>query len=269
MASTMTTGSFVNRLAPIACLVLFACSLASAQCQVPHFHVGQDYYGSIYISISPRDFTVNKLACIGQALKRRRPDSKGMYVVFFSSYEAALRFKPPGTAGSWPRYERELHAVYDLKTGQQATLDIFPVGFTSLDSLYTTITLPSGTAPHCHLQVQNRCLMAVVQQVTYPAAALQAKTSGDTTLTAQVNSEGRVTNVKVAAANANPQGHGDALASAAIQNLKTWQFDAGTASVPFRITFSYVIDSSLPPGMDTAVKWDLPDRVVIRGKPPK
>ncbi len=81
-------------------------SAASAQFRLPHFRTGQDFGGSMYVSISPRDLAVDKLVCLGQTLRKR-------HKLFFTSYEAAKRFSPPreGYPPQWPDWASQFHAI--------------------------------------------------------------------------------------------------------------------------------------------------------------
>jgi hypothetical protein len=57
------------------------------------------------------------------------------------------------------------------------------------------------------------------------------------------------------------------LANGARQNLRSSQFDAVQRANPIGITYSYVNDSTLPPGLETQVHSDLPSQITIVGKP--
>jgi TonB family protein len=253
------------------CLALFVCAGVSAQCHPPRFRKGQDYGGSVFLSVAPRDFTVEKLICLGQTLRKRRK-AETFGVMFFSSYEAAKYFRPPveGRPPRWAEWARQLHATYSFDgPKREESLDIIPLGYESGPSLDTRITLPLGATPHCRVQIQGRCLKAVLRQNTYPAEALKAKASGKVVLTGRIGADGSVAGIQVIEAGVNPGEEKDVLANAALQNLVGWQFDAGQGENPIRITYSYAIDVSLSPGSQPQMQLDLPNRVMIRGNPPE
>ena len=253
-------------------LLLFAtlfCSLpVSAQCRVPHFYIGQDFRTSVFVSISPRDFTVDKMVCLAHALrKRRHASNKLFYVTFFSSKEAAAYFQPQVEGAYRPEFGRQLHANYSFDPKQGETLDIWPMGYYTPPSLDTTLTLPLETTARCNLQLHERCLMAVIEKPGYPGDALRKGVSGKIMLAGTINAEGQVTRIQIAGADVTPHEGRDVLANAAIQNLAAWQFDSGVADTAIQITYSYAIDTSLAAGIGTDVKWMLPDGITIRGKP--
>jgi hypothetical protein len=229
--------------------------------------MGQDYGASVFLGLSPHDFTVRKLTCLARKLRDERElGLKTFYVAFFSSHEAAKYFQPPGSPSYSTRYGQQLHATYtfDYKKGQE-TLDIMPTGFDSKDSLNTTIDLSHHDSFRCNLNVSSRCLMAVVQPILYPEEALGGAVSGKVSLSGIIGADGRIRGAAVAEAQVAPAGAKGNLASAALHNLESWQFDEDAGNSPIRITYTYVLDGSLPAGATLIVDWDLPNEIAVRG----
>ena len=245
---------------------LFCAQHVSAQCRAPKFRIGRDFGTSIFISVSARDFTVDKLICLSRELRVRRHASGRFAVSFFGSKEAAAYFAPMIEDLYREEFGSQLHADYSFDPEKGETLSISPMGFSTPPSLLTTLTLPLKAAAHCNLQLGERCLI-VVPTTQYPLEALKKGTSGDVTLAGTIKADGEVKNIHVVGADVNPGEGKNDLANAAVQTLGSWQFDAGPADEAIQITFSYVVDKSLAPGIDTDVLWALPKRVVITGKP--
>jgi TonB family protein len=244
-----------------------------AECNVAHFRKGRDFGSSVFVSISPHDFNLNKLVCLAHSLRhKRRLDGDTFNVLFFSSDKAAIEFQPPveGYQPGWPASGQQLHAMYlfNQKNGGES-LDILPLGYQAPPSVNTTIKLPAATDQNCKLQIQGRCLMVVIKPVVYPEEALEKRASGKITLAATIDSQGRVVNAKILEADRTPASVKQTLANAAIQNLKGWQFNKGSNEQAIRITYSYKIDPSLSPALQTDVKWELPTQIVIRHNPSK
>jgi hypothetical protein len=256
---------------------MFACGGdLFAQCKAPRYRKGQDYGASVWISIAPRDFTLEKLICLGQTLRNKRLRDPGQFgVFFFTSFEAAKYFQPPveGVPPKWRVWARNLHAIYSYekndkdKNKSKETIDIIPLGYGEGPSIGTTLNLSLINQQHCGLQIEERCLMLVMQSIDYPEEALKAKVSGKVTLTGIISLDGRVGNLQVAEADVSPSEAKDVLATASFVNLESWRFDSGKAETPIRITFTYAIDASSPAGLNDDVNWELPNQIVIRGNP--
>jgi len=256
----------------VGCLALLGAAPASAQCRSPHFRTGQDYGGSLFVSLQPRDFTLDKLTCLAQALRNRRRDRRSFSILFFDSDEAAKYFQPPveGYPPRWPEWAKELHAIYSFEADKhEESLDIMPLGYNTGPSLTTKIDLPFAAEPRCRLEMQNRCLIAAVEKITYPQEALKTRASGVIALTGAIERDGRVTGLHVAEADVKPGEEKEWLVNAALHDLKTWQFDAGGHADPIQIIYSFAVDSSLPRGAVPEVQCVLPNTVKVRANPPE
>ena len=87
------------------------------------------------------------------------------------------------------------------------------------------------------------------------------------TVVGRVHEDGSVTDVHTldgdrTAMEAPPQ-----LVAASVDNLKTWWLEPAPRKDDVQITYSYVIDSSLPPGAPIQVSFDLPNKITMRGNP--
>lgn len=265
--SLPTVGGFL-----LGCLTLLADAPAFAQCLPPHFRVGQDYGTSLLVSIQPRDFTLDKLTCLVQALRDRPQEGRTVGILFFDSEEAARYFLPPveGYPRRWPEWAKALHAIYSFDADRnEESLDIVPMGYNTGPSLATTIALPVVAAPQCRLEIQSRCLMAAMEKITYPKEALRMRASGRIVLVGTIGRDGRVTDLHVAEAGVKPDEEKGQLVNAALQDLKTWQFDAAGRDDPIRIIYSFAIDTSRARGSVPGVLWVSPNQVKVRTGPPQ
>jgi len=119
----------------------------------------------------------------------------------------------------------------------------------------TRIDLPVEATPHCQLEIDNRCLIAL-QQFPYRAKLLKGKTSGTVTLAATITRSGKVDHVRVVKAES-------IAANEPIQNLSSWRLEPGPRDEAIQITYSYAIDGSLRRIDGVQVHWDLPNAVSI------
>jgi TonB family protein len=239
---------------------------ASAQCSVPHFRKGQDYGASVFVSIALRDFTVSQLTCLAQRLRSRRRELKTFGVFFFGSYEAAKHFQPTaeGYPARWPQWAAQLHAIYTFDAANHSELlNIIPQGYKSDPSLSTTIAVPIVTTPRCRLQIQDRCLMALSEDIIYPEEAIRAKVWGSVALKGNITSAGTVTAVQVIEAHVERDQGTALLTDAACRNLRAWKFDSGQRDTSFRITYSYVFEAAPSAGGAPKVEWSLPNQIII------
>lgn len=258
------------RLVVAVCLSLVAVGSAIAECTVPQFHTTRDYMnpqtgkGSMSVILSPDDVTLDKLLCMAQHLKEPHPQWRDVAVLMFSSDDAAMNFNPSPMSGPVEhRFQRGLRALYLFNLDDhKESLAITPLGIEGGDAYDTTIDLPVAGRVHCRLEVSGRCLLAL-EPVTYPGDALRSRESGKVTLTATIGPDG-----KIVVANTGPQQGSDRLVGAAVDNLKTWWLDAIAREDTFRITYTYVVDSSLQRGQ-VDVQLALPTQITIRANPPE
>jgi len=257
------------------CLILALGNYAFAQCHAPRYREGRDFsnpklgVGSVHISIQPRDFTLKKLVCLAQTLKRNHPEWKSASVLIFGSDDSARYFNAAWKIDGLPQDEkwaRQLHAVYELdQNGHEERLHILPLGFDTDPSLITTIDLLLGATSRCRLEASGRCLMAL-DGPTYPNEALRAKALGKVTLVGTITHQGRITCIQVEEAEVNQSKEGKLLVDAAKQNLASWQLEPGKGQNSIRITYSYIIDRFLNQ-LSKGADFDLPNQIVIRGNP--
>lgn len=254
------------------CVALSLGVSAAAQCRAPRFRKGRDYGGSMYVSIRPKDFTLDSLTCLGQTLRKNRRAWKSFQVLFFTSRDGAYNFSPAPIEVQrawWSQWARKLHAGYFFDAEKhEEYLEIMPLGYED-ESYYSKVVLPLAATPHCRLDIAGRCLTAVGQPVAYPEDALRARASGRIVLTGTINRSGGVTGLQVAEADVNPREEKESLVNATILNLNTWQFDSAKRDDLFRINYSYVIHTLLARGSMSEVVWALPNEITVRGNPPE
>lgn len=226
----------------------------------------------MYISIRPGDFSLDNLICLAQNLKESHPEWKSAMIVIFSSHNAAKYYQLssvenlPGAV-----WGKQLHAEYDFDAGaHEKYLLIMPLGdkkSSSFNTYTTRIDLPVATTPHCHLEMNGRCLF-MLEDPKYPSDASKAKISGTVTLTGTIARDGKMTDVQVAEASSTPSEGKDLLMREAVNNLKTWRLEPAQRQDTIRTTYSYTIDRSLPQKGQTDVQLALPNEITIRGNPP-
>lgn len=268
----------------VICVLIGLSVVASAQCSVPKFYTARDFSneteGSLRLSIERRDFTVQKLICLVQYLKKRHPGWKGAWVAIYDSREAAENHMLGDTEISvspalWREWGSHYHAGYSLGTDGKQLFYISPFGDGIVDySFRWNLDLPLSGPPRCGIRMlPDRCLMAVTEQITYPESALKEGAFGRVTLTGVIKQDGSVDRLVVKEADVRPAQSKELLTGAAMKNLKTWQFDAADHETPFEIDFSYVMDTGpLARGQydgQLTVVPNVPWNVEIRVKAPK
>jgi len=273
------------------CATLATATGATAQCRTPHYREGMVWEDSestvlMAVSIPLREFAPARLACLAGALKHRYPGRESITVLIFSSLDAARNYHigqpdmaPPKTEKqarlmrlrSSEFQESQLHGVYSYDARKhEEYVDLGPFGHAgeSHGSYDTRINLPATEIPPCRMEIDNRCVLAL-DQIHYPPDALTSRLSGALTLAGTIARSGKITNVSVVGPNGEPVAQEGVLANEAIQNLKSWTFEPGPRQDAIRITYSFVIDPSLPipPSYrnNEDVRFALPDQVVIRG----
>ena len=250
-------------------LMLSAASIFCAECDPPHYREGaifadRDSVLVQSISMPLVDFTAGKLVCLATALKERYRDYHHITISIFSSHEASRTL----IYGQESNHETmktlsQMHAEYSFDAGKHEDyVEIMPTGalpgnsFPRPGPFSTRIDLPAETTPHCNLEIDNRCLIAL-QQFPYPAKLLNGKPSGSVTLAATITRAGKVDHIRVVKAES-------ISASPAIQNLASWRLEPGPRDESIQITYSYAIDDSLRQMDGMQVQWALPIAVSIR-----
>jgi TonB-like protein len=252
------------------------CKPAVTQCRVPGFKIGQNFsnpeqgIGSLSVSLQPKDFTVQKLACLCQILLKKNPQWKKAGVEMFTSKDAAgnmshMLVEPPPEAKRW---KKELHASYSFnKSIHQNQLEIIPFGFRGPASLNTTMNLPLTTPPHCQVEIGKRCLTVALQEIDYPQEALKLRASGKVTVAAVIDRKGGIRQLRVVSADIHPA-NGNVLANAALRDLSGWRFDSGDRDEDFQIGYSFEITTPDPfYRAETSVSFSLPNEVDVRVSP--
>jgi TonB family protein len=239
-----------------------------AQCRPPHYREGAMLADSNSvlvqsISIPLVDFTPRKLVCLATSLKERYRDYHYITINIFSSHEAS-RTLIYGQESNRETMETlsQMHAEYSFDVDKHEDyVEIMPTGafpgssFPRPGPFSTKIDLPASFPPHCQLEIDNRCLIAL-ESPSYPDQAQKRKASGTVALAARITRTGKVDRIRVVRAESISE-------SAAIQNLASWRLEPGPRDEPLRITYSYAIDNSLRHTDGMQIQWALPNAVSI------
>jgi hypothetical protein len=277
-------GAIAMRTLTVICLLVSLSGWASAECKAPRFHKGLDFSGtdagSLSVSIEPRDFTIEKLTCLIEHLKKRNPGWKRAGVWIYSSREAAENYvssdEIPVSMTLWREWARHRHASYYLEPDGTEYFYISPFGDRVVDPMYYwKLDLPLSGRPRCGriAMLLDRCLIAVVGDTTYPQTALKNAAFGRVTVTGWIERDGSVNRIDVKDADVRPPQFKELLTSAAVENLKTWQFGVSDEATPFQIDYSYVMDTGpVARGQyagEVTVYPSLPWNIEIRVKAPR
>ena len=142
----------------------------------------------------------------------------------------------------------QMHAHYFFDSGARNNyIEIIPVS-----EYRTRINLPVADAPRCRLEAADRCMVAL-ERPSYPRVAFFEKVSGTVALQAAVSRAGTVRNIRVVKAGTEQGDVALLLAKASIHNFSTWRFEPAQKRDPLKVTYSYVIDKSLPGGSQVRV----------------
>ena len=266
-----------------ACLSL--CSAASASAaddlsctRVIPFRTGRNYIpdhgakGLAQISVKPSDISVRNLLCLVRELRAGAPEWNDVMVLIFTSYEAADNWVVghemadyAGPAPPFEKWDRQLRATYLFdRTAAEEYLNILPLGwFSYTDESSTRIDLPAAALPHCRLEIADRCVLSL-DRLDYPDVAAR-RISGSVTVSGRVTRQGRLTGVRVVAAQSSPASGKDILVREVLANLGTWRVDPASSDGTFETTYAYAIDPAVPQG-----GWQVdlaPSRVNVRVNP--
>lgn len=243
-----------------------------AQCGPAQYHKGliildEDSLLIMNISIPLSEFGPRSLACLAADLNRIYRSYSIALINIFSSDVAADQATRAlqEYSGNEMRLSAQMHAQYNFnREGHEEYLLIMPVGtdpnWDSKD-YSTRIKLPVRDSPHCSLEIDNRCLVAL-KNPRYPYELYSKGVSGVVTMTGIVAPDGSVGQVQ--AVSVLPMTVDAALVSAAVANLSTWHLEPAERQETLRITFRYQLDASLK--LD-AIRWDLPNEVIMRARP--
>jgi len=271
----------MTRTTAAVCLVLCSSSGAFAQCRPPRYRLGSVYLDSssdwvASISMRPQDFAPGKLVCLASTFKGQYSDRGRIMVNIFSSSQAAQGpiLMQEYTGEDMARFA-QMHAQYVFDADRREDyVEILPAGsdipspLPGVGPYGTRIDLPAGAAIHCRLELGSRCLIAL-DDVTYPPEALKRRVGGKVTLAAAVTRGGCIRHIQVVKTEATPRDGENLLANAAVRNLSTWRAEPGSRQEALQITYSYVIDDSLPESGLPRVQWALPTDVMVTDRPPK
>jgi len=190
------------RFLTVLCLVLCADASAFAQCRPPRYREGATFVDDASrvvksISMPLQDFGPSKLVCLATSLRQHYRDRRDILIYIFSSWKAARQsiVVAEATREDFEAFA-QIHALYslDAKKGEDY-VKILPSGLSPLRAVptegpYSTrIDLPVVTEPHCQMEIDNRCLIAL-EYIGYPSEALKQQASGKVALTAMITRGG-------------------------------------------------------------------------------
>lgn len=236
----------------------------------------------MHISVPRGDFTIDNVLCLAETLRTQHREWKDVVVLFFSSDEAAESFDASGMADfrevvdasgrivateNIGRFRKELRAlsVFDVEKHEDY-IEITPLGLKSGTPYTTRIELPVTRKAHCRIELRDRCVLAM-DEIAFQDEALRARVANAVTLTGHIRPDGTVADVQVVSARGTSGEVTDRLVAASVANLRTWWVEPAPRQDKFRITYSYLVDSSLPRG-HVSVQFAMPDRITIRANPP-
>jgi hypothetical protein len=262
----MTESFLARRPCVLGLLIMLASCSALAECHAPRFRVGQDFGATVFVAVNTRDLGIDKLVCLARALFDRRSAPPNFSVVYCTSDNAARYFQGrpvEGTPPGWEKWARHVHAIYTRDTEKHSeTMLISPLGFKTPPTLLTTIEVSGQGERACRGEIANRCLLAALEEITYPEDALMAGQSETIHITGVIGAGGAVSNLRVARPNSRLKKH---LARIALRDLKTWRFDPTTRTDPFEMSYVFEAKGHLPHGTPPYLELTPPDRVSVRG----
>jgi hypothetical protein len=265
-------GSIARELFLAACFALVWNSFAfGSSCRLPRYRAGKisdtAAATSLTVSVGPAGFAPTGLICLVEHLRPVYANRKVLDILFFDRHEAAVHYLP-GSIDPSPEaveYQSQMHALYYAEPGQSKEYLLLmpdPLTYDPAAPFNTRFDFPISGAPTCKLQIANRCLLSF-RHILYPWQGGTAKVSGDVAVTGVVNRDGSMAKIAVADAVVNPMTEKSVLVDAAVDNLKTWQFEDSKQSIPIRITYSFRLLQSSAMKYKTDVEFSLPERVTI------
>jgi len=263
-------------------LVLAAGTGAFAQCHPPHYRMGLIFADDpkaivASISMSLQDFSPRNLICLAGHLRERYPGRTSMlFTIFDSNKPTHYNIFPVELEHSegLQKLLDHAHARYFVDAAKHEDyIELLPLGVWASSllparpwSYSTRIDLPLAATPHCFLEMDNRCFVAL-ENIVYPDEALKRSVEGKVVLAGTIGRSGKVDHVRVVKAESAPEAMKDLLATAAVKNLSSWRLEPGPRREMIQITYSYAIDKTVPYPSRWDVKWALPNEVTIRGRP--
>ena len=264
-ALEMTDPLLTKVVCALGLLVALASDPALAECRAPHFRVGQDYGASVFVAVDRRDLGIDKLICLANVLAARGPGGPSFSAVFFDSNRAARSFRPKveGTPRGWGESGRGIctRSTVWIPRSARRRWTLCPLGFSTPPALITHIGVQPTGAPVCRAEIQGRCILAALEEITYPEGALTAGESSTIQITGVIRPNGGVSNLQVARSNLRLRRR---LAKAALRDLKTWRFDPAARDDAFEISYEFEADRNLPRGTPPQLRLIAPNRVSVR-----
>jgi hypothetical protein len=249
-------------------LIALSATASFAQpCTVPHYQIVTKLVRAdgvfLLISLNLNDFAPHRLVCLSGALKKLY-GATTTHALMFSSDEAA-RYYLPGRMELSPtqqRYQEQLHAsyvYYKWAGGEYVSLHPGGKGWDYDPRWDTRIDLPVSSNPICTLAMSNRCLLAF-EPVSYPFRDDKKNGGGQVAISGVIGTDGSLTDLGVADAQASQPDQRTAFADYALNNMKTWHFEPAARRDPIRITYRFM------PGKSWFVSFHLPEVTMLCAK---
>ena len=240
-----------------------------SQCEPPPYRRAtrlKSSEGIFKISVRPQDFSVNKILCLTEDLKRRHPEWEEITLLIFDSHDVAKEYAGYSIEDvPSNRWAKDLHIMYSLgKTKNEEHLDILPFGWNTGRPDATVIVIPLKEKPRCRYEFGGHCVLGLAgHDYLY---SVRKAASGTVKLSATINADGTVSAVKVDESDISPVEQRKHCETAAVEDLSRWRLEAGVGIEPLHITYAFRVDHSLKRG-DVDVRYELPGQVLIRGNP--
>src|SRR5581483_2180259 len=182
---------------------LLGLNFCLAQCDVPIYKKGKVYEGSKseivrQISIAPESFAPQSLVCLAKHLREIYSDRSKATFTIYDDEVAAKTDMPLTVEADFKDYERaqHRHAVYAFdRSAHSEELTLEP-NIRRWREFSTKLDLATTATQSCNLHINDRCLLAF-HDIDYPWEASGKKNSGTVVLSATIEPNGRLADVRV------------------------------------------------------------------------
>jgi len=218
------------------------------------------------VAIDREEFDRKQLLCLAHELRRAYQGRNKIDIFIFDSRTAASQYVPLGTEEP-PKlvaFTSHWHARYFLDAGEsQEYLLILPDPLSGglMSPFNTKIDLQSQRPPACKQEIDGRCLVAF-DHIEYPWERSTGQ-AGAITISGSIAPDGTVKGIRVTAGGATPAAGKNLLLHAALNNLKSWRFEAAARTSPLQLTYRYQIVPDETAHGRTEVNFSLPSEIIV------
>jgi hypothetical protein len=128
----------------------------------------------------------------------------------------------------------------------------------------TEVSLPADTIPHCRLQFDRRCLIALEPIMSSKWSSTRG--AGTIRLAGQIERDGHVEIAETLADDITPVSAKKAVMELARQNFATWRFEPAETTEKLLLTYRFIVDEKMPQGKVT-VDFEFPSAITVTGNP--